>query len=605
MKSKDTIFNSISLKMPKYNTVEQMKLKELKNDDRLYGLPPIVIDILYNRGLRSVEDIERHLYSTIKDVPSPILLKDADKFVIYTKEAIDNKEHIVFYTDYDMDGIGAGAIGVNGLRHLGAKVDYYTNNRFIEGYGITPAGVIDLQKKFPDVKLIITTDNGIMGFEGIKKATELGIKVIVTDHHEPSKDGIPSDALAVIDPKREDCQYPFKGLCGAGIIFKLLLLLYFEYDVDLNFMYGMLDILAMSTVGDMVPLLEENRIYVKEGIKMIAEEHKMVFTKLREALELSQIDEEVLGFQYCPMFNSIGRIDGSPDMAIELLITEDENLIEESVNKLIEINNKRKDLTSAQEEKGIRMIEDYIKKNHSLPNVIVLHDDEFHEGIVGLIAGRLKDKYNRPVVVLATHKKNILNTEGLIEEITIYKGSARGIDGFPIKKSFDKIKDKIIAYGGHEKAGGLSIEPSKLVEFTEAINDLAEKTLTKDKYIRTIFVDAPLKTDEITVDLIRQIERLKPFGVDFAKPRFGLSNFKLHPVKNDPDKIICGKNKTTLRLISQDNLTLIMFKFAERYKEIKNPLLLKAVGYPTLNFFNGTTSAQFQVENNYIFNPSY
>lgn len=598
--SKDNIFNSIELRMPKYNAIEKLKLEGLKKDNRLYGLSSIIIDILFNRGLRSVEDIEKHLYSTIKDCHSPALLKDADVFIKYLIEAIKNNEHIVIYTDYDADGVTSCVIALLSLRNIGVNVDYYTNNRFIEGYGITPAGVVDLQKKYPDVKMIITTDNGIVGFDGIKKATELGIKVLVTDHHEQG-DELPKEALAIVNPKRKDCEYPFKGLCGAGVIFKLMLLLYFEIGEDIDYAYSLVDFLAVGTVGDMVPLLDENRIFVKEGIKRIKEEQRPVFTKLREALELSQIDEETFGFQYCPMINALGRIDGSPDDAIELFITDDENKMEQIVKKLVEINDYRKTITKEQEEIALNMVDSM----PSIPDVIVLHDDVFHEGVVGLIAGRLKDKYQRPTIVLATHKKNVIDENGDIIEHVVFKGSARSIEGFHIKEVCDLLKDYLLGYGGHAMAGGLSVSPEKFNDFIKAINELAHKMLTKEQLIKKILIDAPLRSSDISIDLIQEIESLKPFGMGFQKPKFGLSQFKLHPVKNNIENVCCGKDKSTLRLVSDNGVTLIMFKYAERYKEINYPQTVKAVGYPVLNIFNGNSYPQFKVENNYIFNPNF
>lgn len=600
----DNIFNSIELVMPKYNEIEKRKLAELKKDKRLYGIEPVCIDILFNRGLRSYEDIEKHLYSTLNNCHNPELLADSEEFIAVLIDSLNKKEHIVIYSDYDADGIGGAIIPVLALRNIGANVDYYTNNRFIEGYGITPKGVDNLVETYPDVKLIITTDNGIVGFDGIKRANELGLKVLVTDHHDPAVDEkdktkqiLPKEALAIVNPKRNDCDYPFKGLCGAGVIFKLMQLLYWELNEDMSYIYGLVDILALSTVGDLVPLLDENRIFVKEGIRLIKDESRLAFKKLREALKLETIDEETFGYQYCPMLNALGRIDGSPDDAIELFTIEDEAKMEKIVQKMVAMNDYRKQITKEQEELGIQMVECLPE----LPNVIVLHHDTFNEGVVGLVAGRLKEKYNRPVIVLATHSKDILNADGSITTHTLYKGSARSIEGFHIKQVFDTLKQYLAGYGGHSMAGGLSIEPNKLDDFIKAINEEANNILLPENYIKKVMIDAPLKSSEITKDLILAIDSLKPFGMCFSKPRFGLSNFKLDRVKN---KEVCvGKDKCTLRLVSDDNLTLVMFKYAERFNEIHCPNRIKAVGYPVLNIFNGNTYPQFRVENNYIFHP--
>ena len=248
-----------------YDINEKLQLETLKSDVRLSGISSQAIDILYNRGFKTVEEIEQHLYSNLEDMHPTHLMKDSDKFCEIVIEAIENNEEITNYSDYDSDGVTSSSALVRGIRNAGGKINYYTNNRFIEGYGITPKGVDNLLEKFPNTKLIITTDNGIVGYEGIDYANSLGLKVIVTDHHEPG-DTLPN-ALAIINPKRKDCEYPFKGLCGAGVVFKLLLQLYWEMDLDLEYVYDLLDIVAVGTVGDLVPLVDENRILVKEGLK--------------------------------------------------------------------------------------------------------------------------------------------------------------------------------------------------------------------------------------------------------------------------------------------------------------------------------------------------
>lgn len=571
---------------------EKLQLESLKKDVRLNSLSSSAIDILYNRGFKTVENIEKHLYSTLDDIHPSYLLKDSDKFVEIVSEAIRNGDEIVNYSDYDADGVTSSSVIVRGVRNAGGKINYYTNNRFIEGYGITKKGVDNMLELYPNTKLIITTDNGIVAHEAIEYANSLGLKVIVTDHHEPS-DTLPN-ALAVINPKRKDDDYPFDGLCGVGVIFKLLLQLYWEMDLDLDYVYGLLDIVAMGTVGDLVPLVDENRIIVKEGLKRVKREDRLVFKKLREALNISKIDEETFGFTYCPILNALGRLDGSPEDAIELLTTDDELRMEEIIKDLVELNEKRKELTKEQEELGIQMVE----AMKEVPNVIVLHDDTFHEGVVGLVAGRLKERYNRPTIVVAPHEKEIINEDGEKETIKIFKGSARSIEGLHIKETFDMLSDYLLSYGGHAMAGGLALKAEDIEIFAKAINDKASEILTDEDYVKKVYIDTALSAKDITVDLIEEFEVLKPFGMNFPKPRFGLKDYRVDFAKFKTPYV--GKDLCTLRLVSENNLTLMMFKHANLYKELKEPVNIKAIGMPKLNVFNGNTSAQFIVENNYF-----
>jgi len=567
---------------------EKLQLESIKKDIRLSGVSKQAIDILYNRGFKTVEAIEKHLYDNLDAMHPTYLMKDSDKFAEIVKKAIEDGEEITNYSDYDSDGVTSSALLVRGIRNAGGKINYYTNNRFIEGYGITPKGVDNLLEKFPNTKLIITTDNGIVGYDGVDYANSLGIKVIVTDHHEPGET-LPN-ALAIVNPKRKDCEYPFKGLCGAGVVFKLLLQLYWEMDLDLDYVYDLLDIVAMGTVGDLVPLVDENRILVKEGIRLVRDEKRVVFKKLREALKISKIDEETFGFTYCPILNALGRIDGSPEEAIELLTTDDESKMEEIIESLVSLNNYRKELTKEQELMGIEMVESM----KALPNVIVLHHHDFHEGVVGLVAGRLKEKYNRPTIVLASHKKEVEKEDGEVEVLNIVKGSARSIEGFHIKEVFDSINECLVGYGGHAMAGGGSLLEEKLNEFNEKINQKAKEILNEEDYTKKVLIDTVLNANEVTVDLVEELALLKPFGMEFPKPRFALNGFEVDNQKFKTPYV--GSDLSTLRLVSKNNLTLIMFKHAEIYKNLREPKKVKAIGTPQLNSYNGVTTAQFMVE---------
>lgn len=560
-------------------------IKELSQNPRCSGLSPIAIEILYNRGFDTVEKIEKHLFSTLDDLYSAELMRDSDKFIEELVKAINNNEEITIYTDYDVDGVTSVTVGVLALRGLGIRVNYYANNRFDEGYGITVGGVNKMLKKYPNTKLIITTDNGIVAFDGIKEANRLGLKVLVTDHHEPSKDGLIPEALAVVDPKRKDCEYPFKELCGAGIIFKLMILLYEVLGKETKPLYDLLDIVALGTVADMVPLIGENRILVKEGLKYHRRDNRPAFKKLREKLEKSIIDEGTFGFTYGPILNALGRIDGSPEVGVELFLTEDTIKMDILVDSMVEINEKRKELTNIQQELADKMVLEYLEANDKkLPYVIVLSHESFHEGVIGLVAGRIKEKYNRPTFVLSPHTKEING-----EKKIVYKGSGRSIEGLHLKKSLDKISDTMIGYGGHAMAGGVNILEENLDNFIKSINKVAEETLSDEDLIKKVRIDTILNSRTLTEKMIMDVDSLKPFGMGFVKPLYGFVASNCEAIylknKNNPDEPIHLK-------LMQDGKPLLAFNQVKRYEELGRPTSIKGIGTPSLNYFRDTTTAQ-------------
>lgn len=579
--------------MPKRTNLDNKILNDLKNDSRLHNLNSFAIEILFNRGFKTVEDIEKHLYSNLDYLHPTYLMKDSSKFVEVVMDSIEKGEEITNISDYDVDGTLSSSTLVLGIKNAGGNINYFTSNRFDEGYGISPECVDNMLKQFPNTKLIITTDNGIVAHAGIDYANSLGIKVVVTDHHEQGS--VLPNALAVVDPKRKDEDYPFDGLCGAGVVFKLLLQLYWEMGLDLDYVYSLLDLVAVATVGDLVPLIDENRIIVKEGIKLVKYEDRIVFKKLRETLNIKKVDEDTFGYTYCPLINALGRIQGGQALGIELFTTTDEDRMDFIIKELFDLNEYRKELTEKQEKLGIEMVE----KQKEVPNVIVLYDKTFHEGVVGLVAGRLKEKYNRPTIVLASHEKEIKLENGAIEIHKEIKGSARSIEGFHIKNVLDSLSSYLTKYGGHAMAGGLGLLEENLEDFTSAINKKADELLTEEDYVKKVHIDVVIPAKDITVEFIEELDMLKPFGMGYSKPRFGLDGFVLD--RSASKKIYCGSDENTVRLVGQTGLTVMMFRSANTYKNIGEPTKVKAIGVPKINVFNGYTSPQFMIEENFIF----
>ncbi|MFF2531547.1 single-stranded-DNA-specific exonuclease RecJ [Brevibacillus sp. NPDC058079] len=557
-------------------------IAHLKTHPALSGINDTSLKILASRGIHTPEDIEKFMYGGIKDLHDPRKMKDAELAVTIIEDSIRNGEHITVYGDYDCDGVGSTATMTMLLKEAGAKVSFFTNNRFVHGYGMCPTGVDDMLAMYPETKLVVTVDNGISAFAGVDYAKEKGLKVVVTDHHDQGET-IPL-ADAVVNPKRLDCEYPFKGLCGAGVAFKLMLLLYWNMGLELETVYKTLDIVALSTVADVVPLIDENRIIVAKGLEKISAEERSVFRIFRSVTEVKVINAHyTIGMIYAPMVNAIGRLDGDPRRAIEMFFEDDDQKIEDTVRYLREVNERRKQMTVEQTDIAIAMIEGELDESTGLRNpggkglryINVVYHPDFHEGIVGLIAGRLKERYNRPVYVFT-------------KEHGFIKGSGRGIDGFHLKQAMDKIKYLLKGYGGHAKACGLSLEEENLNPFEEEMNKLAEAVLTEEDFEKIHRIELVFEPNELTVDVVENLKELEPFGEAFPKPVLAINNFKVEK------QFFMGDMKQHVKLKSGD-LDLVMWSMSEQYRKMGEPSVVKAIGYPELNVWNNKVTVQFVV----------
>lgn len=554
----------------------QFNIDELRNHPKLSNLSNVALHVLYNRGFRNADDIDAFLNGGMSDLHDPRLLKDAELASDIIIEAIQNDWFIVVYGDYDCDGVSATTVMTELIQKAGGRVGFYTNNRFTQGYGMMPSGVDAILKMYPETKLIVTVDNGIMAFEGVQYAKDKGLKVVITDHHEQGAT-LPN-ADACVNPKRKDCEYPFKGLCGAGVAFKLMMLMYYKMGKSLQPVFDTLDIVGMATVGDIVPLIDENRILVQKGIEMIKDEKRLVFRALREVFDAKVINAHyTLGFQYVPAVNSIGRLEGDPRPAIEMFFEEDYEVVKKTVETLKRINDRRKEMTTEQCLEAESIIE--IK---GLKKVLVVYSSKFNEGIVGLIAGRLKEEYNRPVFVFTDH-------DGIL------KGSGRSIDGFHLKKALEVLESEklILGGGGHEKACGLSLTKEMLEGFEKRVNEMADKLLTEDDFVKKYDIDYAFHPSEVTLEIIDELKQLEPYGEAFPKPTLVVDGFNV-------DRIFyMGQEKNHVKLMNS-HLDMILFREAEYFKSLGEPNRVKAIGYPDINIWNGKVSVQFLVDNKNI-----
>lgn len=610
---------------------EKKYLLDLSKMPKFYNTGYETLQILYTRGVKTKDDMYNFLHPNLSNLSISSKMKDSDKFCKIVKESILNNENIAFYTDFDVDGITSGYVGTDGLqkyaRLMGStsKIYCYANNRFEEGYGITPGGVDDLVSKHSDISLIITTDNGIVAYDGVQRAKDLGLKIIVTDHHKEGTKSVNADAI--IDPHQKDDYSDFKDLCGVGVIFKLLYMLYFLDELPIEEVYEYLDIVALGTVADLVPLVGDNRIFVAEGINRISNETNLSFKVLREVYDslaksdsakIGKITEETLAFTYGPAFNSLSRMEGGIEDALSFLFEQDEEKKRLLAIKIFNTNIERKELTNSCNDIAYKKLKEMYPTDNDLPPIIIYEDDSISEGIIGLVATFIKDSFNKPAVVLTKHSKKIIENGKTITK-QILKGSARSIEGFDITQSFENVKDTLIGFGGHTAAAGLSLEIDKLDDFIKAEYEYASKNITPEMCQPKIEVDFAFKISELTIDLVDELKKAAPFGMGFPKPKIGISDFVVDKNKYTiPDWFspFCGTDHKTVRLLDKSGFVALMFRHREKFDEILNQyenlenidqIPVKMIGTPrySYNSYSKREKLEFFIENNYLYNQYF
>lgn len=510
---------------------------------------PICLDILYRRGFSTEEAMRQILFPDLREAIGPFQCRDIDA----TLDILEQKEPTVVYRDYDVDGIAAGAVAVYGLCGLGVVCHHYANEREIDGYGICRNGIDEILRRWPETRVILTVDNGISGMDAISYAKSLGLKVIVTDHHTVG-DALP-DADAVIDLKRKDEMYPFRDLCGCGVIFRVMLELYRRMHKKTDSLLKLLDIVALATVADVVPLLGENRTIVKHGLALMESGVRPFF----RALARNRVTAQTVGFQYAPLLNALSRMGYDTDIAVDALLCEDYERVQDLIEKLTKINQDRKEETEKEYMIAQRSVDCREK-------AIVLKDDAFSEGIIGIVAGRLKEKYHRPVILFSKSANGVL------------KGSGRSIDGFPLYEKLALLSDNLLSFGGHTKAAGLSLEESRFQAFAEALLALADVP----QEVETIPLAAILEEKDVTEELVLDLRMLEPYGEGFPAPVFGL--------KAECSSVQCmGSEGQHLKFITKDSgLPIIAWNSKPGRKIAK-----KFIGTPELHEWKGTVSVQF------------
>ena len=572
------------------NKDRKATIARLKTDSKLPPIKDAVLDILVQKGIDTVSKINHFINFSENDIPDVYLLRDVRPFLKRVTEAIDKNEVIVIYGDYDVDGVTASVILKRGILAINpnANISIHINNRFNEGFGLNVLGMESLMKKFPDVQLIITCDNGSVAFDGVELANKKGVDVIISDHHECDASGKLPSALAVVNAKRLDDTYPFKDLCGAGLAFKLMKeLSKIHPNGNPKVVEQLMSFAAIATVADMVPLREENRFYVKQGIRYISEENLKCFAGLRKATKTEDITESTFGFMYGPMVNAIGRMTGEVTEAVDLFLCDDEKKSEMIALHLSEINNERKATQKTQES----LAEALITINAKQDKKVILIFDDFHEGIAGIVAGKLKEKYQRPIIVLCKSHT----------DPNVYKGSARSVDGFNVKEALDNCSDLLVKYGGHEMAAGLSVHIDNIASLEDRLCKLMDDPSFYNVEVDDrIIVDCVFSPEDLDFKLLAQIkEYLRPFGTGFEEPVLCIKNFKVDSFK------YFGQNEKHLKLFAKfihpvtktaKSLEVLYWNGAAYYQDINEPTNIKCIGTPEYVNFRGTASISFRVK---------
>ncbi len=473
-----------------------------------FNIDPVVARVIRNRDVESEEEIERFLYGTLDDCHDGNLMKDMDKGVSIISEKIDAGESIRIVGDYDVDGVTSTYILYDAIRCLGGKVSYDIPHRITDGYGIN-VRIIE-QAASDEVDTIITCDNGIAAFDAVTRAKELGLTIVVTDHHE-IQEMIP-DADAVIDPHQEGDAYPYKAICGAEVAYKFIRCLYKYRGQELEDR-KYIDFVALATYCDVMPLLDENRIYVREGMKKIAETDNLGLAALVRqcSLEGASITGYHLGFVLGPCINTAGRI-GSAKEALLLFLEEDEAACASKALALKIGNDDRKKIT---EDGTALAIETVLREGYDKDQVIVLYLNGVHESLAGIIAGKIKEHFYRPTIVF---------TDSENEELL--KGSGRSIEDYNLFEKLSEVKDILYKFGGHKLAAGLTIQRDELDKIRKELNNRAD--LNEQQLTPKLMIDVPMPLRYVNMGLIAQLDSLEPFGTANPRPLFAEAGLKVN-----------------------------------------------------------------------------
>ena len=571
---------------------------DLKAMSEKYKISQLLCILLVNRDIIDENIINSYINPVYKYLHSPKTMKDVVIAVDIIKRKIQENKKIRIIGDYDVDGIISVFILYTALKKCGANVDYEIPDRIKDGYGINE----NIVKVAYDegVDTIITCDNGISAIDQIQYAKDLGLTVIVTDHHDVpfiEEDGVrtflSSQADAIINPKQIECEYKFKSICGAGVAFKLMEALYEEIGMDKEVCYKLIEYVAIATVCDVVDLIDENRIFVKNGLEMLNNSKNIGINALKKAcgLEDKEITAYHLGFVIGPCLNASGRLD-SAKKGLELLLMEDDEEAKNLAQEIVDLNDARKNMTKEGVDRAINIIDSTDINNDK---ILVVYIPDIHESLAGIVAGRVKEQYNKPTIILTKSEEGV-------------KGSARSIEEYNMFEGLLACKELLDKFGGHPMAAGLSLQEDKVDELRIALNNKCE--LTDEDLTRKIMIDSSLPLEYLNLHLIEELNVLEPFGKGNSKPVFGVRDAKITKA------MLLGKDKNVLKLklLTNNNITIdamifndlenfeskIIEKYGNEeldnlYNKSNNNIPMDFTFYPSINEWNGNKSIQIVV----------
>lgn len=539
------------------------------------NLPAAVVKILINRRIDTVEKIREFIDPKISALSDPFILKGMERAIDRITDAFRENEKILIYGDYDVDGITATSLLFLVFNRLGAQVDFYLPNRLRDGYGLTEEGILEAKNR--GVTLIVSVDTGITAIEEVKFAAAQGIECIITDHHEPS-DSLP-EAAAIVNHKQHDCPYDRAELAGVGVAFKVAQALYRRLGQDESELEEHLDLVALGTSADIVPLLGENRTLTRHGFRQIARTTKPGLKSLAFVSGLigKEIGTGQVVFVLAPRINAIGRL-GDAKHAVRLLTTRDEQVASKIARELDSENKRRKSIDEVTLKEAIAQIDEVCDLDND--KAIILCSEGWHLGVIGIVASRIVEKYHLPTVLIA-----IDNGEG--------KGSARSIPGFHLTEALKHCEDILIRYGGHKYAAGLTIKPENVKEFRRRLIEVSSKLLSDDDMVSKMFIDSEIELDQINNELLDIMETFSPFGPMNMRPIFLTRNIE---IVGQPYKV--GRNHLKMK-IRKGNSVFDVIGFG--FGELVRPLAMRAgtidmtyvVEY---NHWNGVTRIQLRVK---------
>jgi single-stranded-DNA-specific exonuclease len=474
------------------------------------GVSATFARLLANRGFRDARQVQDFLEPSMDRLLDAFLMRDMDKAVARIWQAIESRESILVFGDYDVDGITATSLLSSALEALGANVGYFIPDRIRDGYGLSVRGVEVARKR--RTKLIITADCGITATHEVKLAATQGMEVIVTDHHEPL--GEMPAAVAILNPKRRDCPYPFKDLAGVGVVFKLVQGLHASRPTAFpeGFVARNLDLVALGTIADVVPLVGENRIFAKLGLDQLHDSHRPGITALKEVAGLvaRRIESGHVAYILAPRINAAGRL-GNAESGVRLLLSNERREALSIAESLEEDNTNRKKIDESTLEDALEMLR---RLGADLPPAIVLWSDRWHPGVLGIVASRLMERFHRPTILVSADED-----EG--------KGSGRSIKGFDVCQALQECRQHLVGFGGHSYAAGLTIRAENLEAFRDQFCRVVAERMKPEDYVPTLSIDGTLPLEECNEDLVRALERLSPFGIGNAEPLFVAENVAL------------------------------------------------------------------------------